>query len=94
MGEVHGPVQTKFGYHLISESGGIRTTRVLILFERRFKVVVSGGCELALWGARGLSRLESHISAEIEKRVMADFDFRAKEGQLPKADVWEDSKKD
>ena len=48
VGEVHGPVQTKFGYHLI----------------------------------------------KIEKRVMADFDFRAKEGQLPNADVWEDLKKD
>jgi len=45
VGVVHGPVQTKFGYHLIL----------------------------------------------IEKRTIADFDFRAKEGQLPKANVWEDS---
>lgn len=45
--EVHGPVKTKLGYHLI----------------------------------------------KIEKRVVAAFDFRAKEGQLPKANVWDDSKK-
>ncbi|KAL1510276.1 hypothetical protein AB1Y20_006598 [Prymnesium parvum] len=44
LGEVHGPIKSKLGYHLV----------------------------------------------KIEKRVIADFDFRAKEGALPKANVWED----
>ena len=44
LNEVHGPVKSKLGYHLI----------------------------------------------KIDKRVIADFDFRAKEGQLPKANVWDD----
>uniref|UniRef100_A0A7S4MVF7 Peptidyl-prolyl cis-trans isomerase n=1 Tax=Prymnesium polylepis TaxID=72548 RepID=A0A7S4MVF7_9EUKA len=48
VGEVHGPVKSKLGYHLV----------------------------------------------KIEKRVIADFDFRAKEGALPKANVWDDLKKD
>lgn len=47
MNEVHGPIKSKLGYHLI----------------------------------------------KIDKRVIADFDFRAKEGQLPKANVWDDVSK-
>ena len=35
------------------------------------------------------SKLGYHL-LKIDKRVIADFDFRAKEGALPKANVWDD----